>query len=139
MPTIRGTKYFRWGLGSTTITGYGDFLPQSANFSRDAKRVDIPDGAGDTCGMIFHDVTETVTAEVVITSTTQAGITTANVIPDPGEVIEVADTGDTELATTSTTKYVCLSASKSRSNTDVAKATIEMIRCSPNNIAQTVS
>jgi hypothetical protein len=139
MPTIRGTKYFKWGVSGTTITGYGDYLVQSANLSREAKRVDIADGHGDTCGMIFHDITETVSAEVVIAVSAQSGLAAANVAPDPGELIEVADTGDTELATTSTTKFICLSAQKQRSNGDVAKVTIEMIRCTPNNVAQTVS
>lgn len=139
MPTIRGSKYFRWGLGSTTITGYGDFLLQGASFSRDAKRVDVQDGNGDTCGLIIHDISETVTAEVVISGTTIAAVTTNNVLPDPGDLIEVADAGDTELATSSTTKYICLSASKSRSNSDVCKANIEMIRFTPNNVGQTVS
>jgi hypothetical protein len=138
MPTIRGSKSFKWGLGSTTITGYGDFLPQSMNLGKDAKRVEVPDGNGDTCGLVFHDASETVSAEVVISATTAAGVTAANVTPDPSDLIEVADTGDTELATSSTTKYICISAQKQRSNTDVAKVTLEMIRYSPNNVAQTV-
>ena len=143
MATIRGTHHFSWSVENLGITGsgIGTIKPQSMSFTSTAKQVDVLNGAGDTIGKIFHDFSNTITAEVVIVSTTIAGIVASNIIPEPGTIVEVSDSGDTEASgtTAATTAYVLLEATKQRSNADVCKATFEMQRWTANNVAQTVS
>ena len=141
MATIRGKYYFHWGLGSFGMTGtaVGTFLPQSVDYSKTAKQVEIMDGAGETSGIVFHDFNNTLTAEVTVQSTTVAGITAAATLPAIGEIITVTDTADTEVAGATTTAYVLIDVRKQRTNSDVCKATFELRRNTANNIAQTVS
>ena len=140
MATIRGTYFFSWAIPNLGITGtgIGTIIPQSLSFTSTAKQVDVIGGAGDTIGKVFHDFSNTITAEVVIAATTTAGIGAANIIPEPGTIVTVADSDDAEIAGATTTAYVLLEATKQRSNADVCKATFEMQRWTANNLAQTV-
>src|SRR5688572_6624451 len=129
-----------WGLTTgATASGMGVFLPQSADFSVDSDRVEVRNGLGQVVGEVYHNQRQTMTMEVIPSSTTIALSRTANVMPAPGAVVTVTDTVDTELAATHAGKYIFIRGSKKKTNTDLTKLTFELVQYVENDVAVVIS
>jgi hypothetical protein len=141
--TIRGVAVF-WGIGSSFTasgTGIGASLrPQSVDFDVSAGvDVGIADYKGETIGRVMADLKETLKIEVIPTGATIAAAKAASILPNPGTVVTIVDTDDTEVAGVSTTAWLFIRGSKRRANNDVVKLTFELERMVANNITSTVS
>jgi hypothetical protein len=139
--TINGTRGVVWGI-ATGLSGTGvtsSFLPQSLQFGAEADEAEVRNGRGDVVTDIFYNQRQTITIEVIPSDTTVALSRTANVIPKPGAIVTVTDTEDTELAGTNSGKYICVRASKSKSNTGPTAISMELKQYVDNDVAAAVA
>ncbi len=136
--TVLGTGVV-WGIAGTTITGtgIGSHLAQSSSLSIDSEMVEIKNGDGETVGTVHYNSKETFTMDVIPTGATLSLIASraANIMPAVGALITVADTDDPYHTSK---KFIFISGSKGRSNTDVAKLSFTMIRWTANDVAVAV-
>lgn len=139
--TINGTKGVVWGLATgmsgTGVTG--GFEPQSLQFQAESDEATVRNGKGQEVVDIFYNQRQTITIEVVPTGSTVANARTANVVPLPGAIVTITDTEDTELAGTNSGKYICVRASKAKSNTGETRITMELKQWVENDVAVLVS
>ena len=138
--SVVGTVGVVWGLGTSgTGTGIGTFQAQSANFSAESESAEFRNNKGQTIGKVFFNQKHTLSLEVIPSGTTIALAKAANIIPVPGAIVTITDTEDTEVSGTHTGKYICVRASKQKSNTDITKITMELEQYVENDIAVAVS
>jgi hypothetical protein len=138
--TINGAKAVVWGLStSATGTGMGTFEAQSANFDAEADEVEVRNSKGQVVTDIFYNQRHILRMEVVPSSTTLAFAKTNSVLPQPGAIITVTDTDDTELTATNVAKYIFVRGSKAKSNTAETKLTFEMKQYVENDVAVTIA
>jgi hypothetical protein len=139
--TINGTLGVVWGI-ATGLSGTGvttSFAAQSLQFSAESDEAEIRNGKGQTVTDIFYNQRQTITIEVIPTGTTIANARSANIIPPPGAVVTITDTEDAELAGTNVGKYICVRASKSKSNTGATSISMELKQYVENDVAVLIS
>jgi L-asparaginase/Glu-tRNA(Gln) amidotransferase subunit D len=146
--TIKGVGVF-WGIGSSfamagtgiPTTGTPTLRPQSIDFGVEAERVDIADYKGETVGSVFFNQKQTLSIEVIPTAGTIANAKGASILPEPGALVTITDTVDTELseAASQSGKYIFIRGSKRRSNKDVVRLTFELEQYLANDISGTVA
>lgn len=139
--TIVGTRGVVWGI-ATGMSGTGvttSFAAQSLQFSAEADEAEIRNGKGQVVTDIFYNQRQTITIEVIPTGATIAAARTANIIPTPGAIITITDTEDTEISGTNAGKYICVRASKSKSNTGATSISMELKQYVENDVAVAVS
>lgn len=142
--TQNGTYAVAWGLpGGLTISGLTTSLPQSINFNREADEATVRNARGQTVTEIWFDHRSVVTIEVVVASTTIALAKAANVTPTNGTVITLADSAspddDPELCATHSGKFVCVSASKTSSNSQETRISLTIRQRTGVDIAVAIS
>lgn len=131
-----------WGLGNSltaTGTGIGTFLPQEVGFDAEADEIEVHNYAGEVVADVWFNQRELLQMDVIPTGSTIALARAANIIPQPGAVVTVVDTIDTEIAGATTTCYIITRARKTKSNRDVSKVRFEMKRYKANDITATVA
>lgn len=139
--TVNGVKGVVWGI-ATGMSGTGvttSFESQSLQFSAEADEAEIRNGKGQVVVDIFYNQRQTITIEVIPTGATIAAARTANILPAPGAIVTVTDTEDTELAGTNAGKYICVRASKSKSNTGATSISMELKQYVENDVAVLVA
>lgn len=141
--TQNGIRGVVWGIGVTGLTGSGitTFEPQSLQFAAEADELEIRNGKGQVVTDIFYNQKHTVTIEVIPSGTTIALARTSNVLPDPGTIITIVESSseDSELTSTNAAKYICVRASKSKSNTGATSITMELKQYVENDVAVAVA
>jgi hypothetical protein len=130
--TIKGAGVF-WGIGASflcvglTIDVNAKLRPQSVN--QDVKAdidTTIKDYKGETVSRIFADQKRTLKIEVIPTADTIAHAKGASLLPTPGSLVTITDTDDTSASGTNSGKYLFISGSSARSNTDALKLTFDL-------------
>jgi hypothetical protein len=141
--TINGTVGVVWGIGVTGLTGSGisTFAPQSLQFSAESDEAETRNGKGQVVTDVFYNQRHTVTIEVIPTGSTIAAARTNNVIPAPGTIITIVESSaeDAELTGTNSAKYICVRASKSKSNTGATSISMELKQYVENDVAVAVA
>lgn len=138
--TVNGTVGVVWGLASgATGTGMGTFEPQSGTFDAESDEVEIKSKKGSTLTDIYYNFRHRYRLEVIPTGATIALARAANILPQPGAIITVTDTEDTEVSGTNSGKYILERASKAKSNTDASKLTFELKQWTENDVAVLVA
>lgn len=140
--TVKGVGVF-WGIGSSFAmagTGIsGTHRPQSVDFDADSERVDIADYKGETVGAVFFNQKQTLRVEVIPTAATIAAAKTGSILPEPGALVTITDTADTEVSGTNSGKYIFVRGSKRRSNKDVVRLTFELEQYLGSDISTTIA
>lgn len=144
--TVKGVGVF-WGIGSSfaaagtgiSTTGSPTLLPQSVDFDADSERVDIADYKGETVGAVFFNQKQTLRIEVIPTAATIANAKGAAILPEPGTLVTITDTADTEVSGTNSGKYIFIRGSKRRSNKDVVRLTFELEQFLGSDISTTIA
>jgi hypothetical protein len=144
--TIKGVGVF-WGIGSSFVaagtgistTGSPTLRPQSVDFGVESERVDISDYKGETVGAVFFNQKHTLSMEVIPTAATIANAKGASILPEPGTLVTITDTDDTEASGTHSGKYLFIRGSKRRSNKDVVRLTFELEQFLGSDISSTVA
>jgi len=140
---ILGTKSVVWGLATVpSATGMGTaIVVQSADFKVESESAEFKNAVGQTVAKIYYNQKETMTIEVVPSSTSVAFAQAGSILPLPGTVVTVTDASDTEVAgsTGANNAWIFVSGSKKKSNTGFNMLTFELERWTENNVAQVIS
>ena len=124
---MRGTKAVVWGMPNTlTVTGLTTFEPQSYQLSSEGDNATARDYEGDEILSVWHNRKRSFTIEVIPTGASIAAAKVANVIPDAGTLITIADSANPDFDSEIVTVFECVRASKSGSNTGNFSISIEM-------------
>lgn len=137
----RGTLAVVWGTGSVLgpITGSGSWTTQDTDYSNEAESVELKNPRGQSVTKIFFNKKNMMTLNVVVTGDTIAHAKGSNIIPEVGDIMTVTDTDDTQVAGSSTTSYLCVSAKKTAENASFTKLSVTVERWKDVNLAQTLS
>lgn len=135
-----GVKAVVWGINTaitlpTFPTGANQEF-QSTTFSKEAEKKEVRNSKGQVVIEIFHNFKRTMSIEVIPVGDTKAHALAGEILPNAGDIITITETsGDPEQAVLNSGKYVCDRASKTHSNTDEHKMTIEMHQYTENDTA----
>ncbi len=131
----RGTLFVAWGIGTVAASGIGTFSPQSGDFKKESKNIEVQNGIGQTINSTFFDQKRTYSLSVIPTATTITLATTANIAPVPGTIVTLTDALDADVSGTNGGKYLCISASKKKSNGAPGEMTFELMQYVDTDIA----
>lgn len=132
----RGTVFVAWGIATTlTGSGIGTFTPQSGTFKKDSEAVETKNGIGQTVNKTFFNFKQTYSLSVTPSAATITLAKAANIIPDSGTIITVADADDPEVDATNGGKYLVISATKSKDNSKPNDFTLELEQFKDTDIA----
>ena len=112
--------------GTGTNTGaYATGKVQSVKYDHGADKVEVKGDDGDVKAVVFTNVVEKITVDVVPTGSSVANAVSSNVLPAIGQDITIIDTGDSEL---NAAVYMYESGSKNRSVDGAATITMNLCR-----------
>src|SRR4051812_126973 len=105
--TLTGVAVF-WGIGASFAaagTGLGGtgaaLLYQSVDFDVEAaKTVEIENYQGETVGKVFANQKQNLKIDVIPSADTIAHAKSCSILPQPGAVVTITDTDDTEVSGT---------------------------------------
>lgn len=142
---IVGVKSVVWGLAcSPAANGMGTALVvQSGDFSVESDKAEFRNAIGQCVAEIYYNQKQTLTLEVVPSADTIANARNSNLLPLPGSIVTVTDTGgvtqatanDYELVSTNSGKYIFDKGTKKKSNTGLTMLTFEMHQYVENDTA----
>lgn len=116
-------------IDSTTTAGNtGTFASgkvQSVSYEHGADKAEVKGDDGEVKSVIFSNVNERITVEVVPTGTTIALAVASNVLPAIGADVTIVDTGDSEL---NAAVFMYESGSKRRTVDGAAVLTMNLVR-----------
>jgi hypothetical protein len=136
--TVKGLGVV-WGLATASTATFGaGALVQSANFGVEADVAEIRNSVGDVAALVFHNQRQTLSVEVIPSAATIANAQAASILPEPGTLVTITDASDTEVAGTHTGKFVCMSATKAKTNTGVNVLTFNLTQWVANDLSATI-